>query len=221
MFPSWLELPWNSPIKAGLEICFFVTIVGRQFWRATDEWLRRRQISSGFVFFKQLSFFELDWTFKLQGGMNPFRIVKPFDVVRDASGCLFMGFIGFVVNFFYLEALEEAFHGRVVVTIPFSTHTLLTSTLLQPRSKSQAGILRSAIGVNDQTASRLSQGKGLIESCQGELSIDLFAGSPANDSSRAQVKKCTQIGEAFSCRQIGKIAEPNLIRLSSRKLLVQ
>lgn len=81
--------------------------------------------------------------------MHSGTVVKPFDVIDDASGCLFMGLELFVVDLFYFKASIEAFHRRVVVAVSFTTHALPERVLLEPLAIRQACVLRSTIAVND------------------------------------------------------------------------
>ena len=48
-------------------------------------------------------------------------IIKPFDVIEDVGSGLFSGEIPLAIDPFTFEQGEEAFHRRVIETIPFRT----------------------------------------------------------------------------------------------------
>ena len=82
--------------------------------------------------------------------MKTYWIVKAIDVLRDASGCLFVSFVDAVLDFFSLVTLEKRFHWRVVVAVAAAAHALGQFILAQPLAESVAGILGSSVAVNDQ-----------------------------------------------------------------------
>ena len=56
--------------------------------------------------------------------VQSYWIVESFDVIDHGPSRLLVGFVSAVVNLLDFEAFEEAFHGCVVVAIPFAAHAL-------------------------------------------------------------------------------------------------
>ena len=77
-------------------------------------------------------------------------VIEPFDVIKDVGSGLFPGEIPLASDPFTFKQGEEAFHGRVIETIPFRTQRALNPMLTQQRLKSVAGVLGSTVGVVDQ-----------------------------------------------------------------------
>ena len=77
-------------------------------------------------------------------------VIKPFYVIKDVGSGLFPGEIPLAINPFTFKQGEEAFHGRVIETIPFRTQRASDAVLPQQRLKSVAGVLASTVGMIEQ-----------------------------------------------------------------------
>jgi hypothetical protein len=62
------------------------------------------------------------WADVAQGRMQATGIVEDFDILEEVSARLAAGAINPMVNPLGLEAVEEAFHWRVVQTIALTAH---------------------------------------------------------------------------------------------------
>ncbi|GIW83356.1 MAG: hypothetical protein KatS3mg105_5163 [Gemmatales bacterium] len=123
------------------------------------------------VVFNLQLFFVIGRSPIVQARMQSDGVVKAVDGIGCGAYGLFVRLVGGVVDFFDLETFEEAFHGRVIVTVSFATHALKKPVLFQSLSVRGAGELRSPVTVNDQPLRRFTQRDGLVESCQREIGI--------------------------------------------------
>ena len=68
-----------------------------------------------------------DWGHVGQARVQSHAVIKPVDIVGRSADSLFVRLVSGVMDFFDFEALEEAFHGRVIVTVAFAAHALMES----------------------------------------------------------------------------------------------
>ena len=77
-------------------------------------------------------------------------VVEPFDVRKHAAARLFTRLEASTVRLLDLQAVPEALHGRVVVTVSIATHRLPIAVVLQMRTQFSRGILAALVGVTDK-----------------------------------------------------------------------
>lgn len=134
-------------------------------WCASDEWLRRRQISSKRFFQRRMEVcFELIGAQVVQGGVDSVLVVEAIDVVDDASGSVFVAFIGLPTDLLGFVAFEKALHWCIVVAVPFTAHALQTVAREQSTSILTTRKLRAAITVEDKASTGATKCERLIES---------------------------------------------------------
>ena len=83
---------------------------------------------------------------------------------------------------FCFQRLEEAFDGRVVVTISFAAHRYLEPLLSQKRLVIVSAVLRPAICMVDAARWRPAQGDGHVQRPEGQILLHSVADGPANDA---------------------------------------
>ena len=143
--------------------------------------------------------------------MQSLRIVKTLDVIGCRADGLFVCLVFLVVDLFDLEALEEAFHRRVVVTVAFATVALQELALGQPFSEALTCKLRAAIRMHDESRIWFSQSDGLVERIERQLSINASSHRPADDASGTEILQRAEVAESFPSGNVSEISEPYLI----------
>ena len=96
--------------------------------------------------------------------MSALAIVKAFDVIKDLAAGLGTGGEVAPVNQFELEGAPEAFHGGVVVAVTFAAHGGEPANLSQRASVIGAGVLDTAIGMEDYWSGGLAMQERHVES---------------------------------------------------------
>ena len=99
--------------------------------------------------------------------MQSFWIVEALNVIVGCTHRMFVCFVFLVVDLFDFETFEKTFHRRIVITVSFATHALQEVALSKSRPEGQAGVLRSTIGVDDQTVTWFPQSDRLVDRGQG------------------------------------------------------
>lgn len=153
--------------------------------------------------------------------METCSVVKSFDVIGGSANCLLMRFVNGVINLFDFETFEEAFHGRVVIAVSLSAHALQESLMCEAFSKRLAGVLGTSVAVDDQAVLWLSEGNCLVERGQREVGIDVLAGCPADNFSRAEVLNGAEVTDLPGYGKESEVGEPYLIRTFGGKTLLQ
>jgi hypothetical protein len=88
-------------------------------------------------------------------------------------------------------------------------------------TKTLSGILKSAIGMNNQSFFRSALVPGSPERCRNQIVSQPLLHAPSNNSTRIDIKEHSQIQPPFSCRDIGDIRRPDSIGNTYSKLLLQ
>ena len=73
--------------------------------------------------------------------MQTFGVVEAFDVIVGCPHGLIVCLVVFVMDLFDFEALEEAFHRCVVVTVASAAHALQEFAFSEPFAKCARGEL--------------------------------------------------------------------------------
>ena len=82
--------------------------------------------------------------------MAAFWIVVGFDVLKDISFGRFPGRVMRSLYLLDLQGVEEAFHGRVIVTVALPAHAAQQAMLIKQRLVIQSRVLAAPIGMQDQ-----------------------------------------------------------------------
>jgi len=191
-------------------------------WCASDEWLRRRQISSEHFIRRRIKIcFELIGAKVVQGGVHAVLIVEAIDVVDNASGRVFVAFIGLSTDLLRFVAFEKTLHWCVVIAVAFTAHALQTvapekSTPILATSK-----LRAAIAVEDQASLGAAKCDRLVERSERQKRVDRATGGPADDLSGEEILNGAKVRESFESVNVSEVCEPNTIWLLRNEYLVQ
>jgi len=149
------------------------------------------------------------------------RIVEAVDVFEEGEFDLLAGLPVVPPDQFCLQRLEEAFDGRIVVTITPPTHGHLKPVLAQKLLIVVGAVLRSAIRVMNAAWWRPSDRDGHVQSPQGKILLHAVADGPADDSPREKINDHSQIDPALPRPDIGNVARPLLVRPARCEILLQ
>ena len=138
-------------------------------------------------------------------------IIEPFDVIKNVGSGLFPGEIPLAIDPFTFEQGEEAFHRRVIETIPFRIQRTLDPVLTQQRLKSVAGVLGSAVGVVDQPGRGTAPSSGPLKGLDGQRGGEPLTHRPADNSPGVEIHDGGQVEPAFPRADIGDVRNPALI----------
>src|SRR4051812_6320063 len=99
---------------------------------------------------------------KVQRAMDALAIVECFDVIEDLCTSLSTVIKATAINQLEFEGAPEAFHGSIVITIAAATHGGDEAGLTERLTVICAGVLDTAIGVEQQVMGRsaMQQGHG-------------------------------------------------------------
>ena len=156
-----------------------------------------------------------------QRTMPPLAVVEDFNVLKDGLAGLLPGGEGVTVNEFHFEGAPEGFHRGIVVTVAFAAHGCLGLAGGQGLAKFTAGILAAAIGVEDQFRGCLALRLGHLPSRQDQPGVDVLVDRPADDSAAVAIHDAGQVKPAFPGRNVGDVAEPDLVSRSGGGQLSQ
>ena len=79
-------------------------------------------------------------------------VIEVFNVIEQSAFCNSSGFEGFKrINQLPFQGREKAFSDSVVITISFAAHALKNTMIFQDLPEIVTGILRAAIGMEDQS----------------------------------------------------------------------
>ena len=98
----------------------------------------------------------------------PLTVIKPLNVIKNVGSGRFPGEIPWASDSFTFKPSEEAFHGRVIETIPFRTQRALDPVLTQQRLKSVAGVLGSTVGMIEQPGRGTPSSSGPLKRLYGQ-----------------------------------------------------
>ena len=129
----------------------------------------------------------------IQGAVSAAAIVEGFDVIEDFGASLTAGSEVAAIYQFELEGAPEAFHGGVVVAVGCAAHGGDETRLAERLAVIGAGILDTAIGVEQQTGGRIAVQEGHGQSFQDEGGVDALTHGRADDLAAVEVQDSGQI----------------------------
>ena len=165
--------------------------------------------------------FEFDWALVADRGVQPDWIVKVLDEFRSTACGVLVRFVLFVSNFLGLVAFEKRFHRGVVVAVPSTAHALNQLMLTQLLAECTAGVLRSAIAVDNDTWAGDAKRDGISQRSNNELRVNRSAGFPADDLASMQVNEGCQVRESFFGRNVSDVGQPDFVKRFGGEVLVQ
>lgn len=126
-----------------------------------------------------------------------------------------------VVHELVFERAPEAFHGGVIVTVALPAHGWSHTELIEELPEMRTAVLASLIGMMND-----APGRTFCRNCPdkrplNEIFGDSLSQSVADNFSVEQVLMGGTIEPALICRDIGYIADPDLVRRLSLKTPVQ
>lgn len=135
-------------------------------------------------------------------------IVEAVDVFEEGGFDLSAGLPVAAPDQFGLQRLEEAFDGRIVVTIALPTHGYLKPVLAQKSLVIVSAVLRPAICMVDEARWRPAQGDRHVQRPQCQILLHAVADGPADDSSREKVNDHGKINPTLLRPDVGDVARP-------------
>ena len=153
--------------------------------------------------------------------MAAFRIVVGFDVLKDIGFGRFPGRVTCSLYLLHLQGMEEAFHGRVVVTVALPAHAAQQAMVLKQRLVIQGRVLAAPIGMQDQPGWGTAPEQGHGQGRHHQLLGDPFRHGPADHGSGIEVQHDRQIQPTFACPQVGDVGHPLLVGTRGGEVLLQ
>jgi hypothetical protein len=153
--------------------------------------------------------------------MKSISIIKRFDVLKNTLSCIVSRYESCSIYKFYFERMEKCFSNSIVIAISRSAHTLDTCMMRKNLTKKLPCILKSAIGVDDQSFFRSTLVPGSPKRRCNQSINQLLLHAPSDNTTGIHIKYHCQIQPSFSCRNIGDIRRPDSIRNTYVKLLAQ
>jgi hypothetical protein len=146
------------------------------------------------------------------------RIVEAFDVVEDGHPGLRMRAPLTTVDQLALERGEERFGHGVVEAVADGAHRGRNAGLTAATAEGQAGVLRTVIGVVDQSSARSPIPQRHLQCVQHQLRPEVVGHTPADHTSRIRVNDHRQVEEPLPRREIGDIGAPEGVWLAGGEL---
>jgi len=147
----------------------------------------------------------------IQSAVEPFWIIKGFDVVEDGQMSGTTGREVELVERFGFESAPEGFHGGIVVAVAGRTHTGKSFERRKELAVIVAGVLDAAIGVVEQTGFGTTRADSLEQCLANQGSFKMRGSSPADDLSAEQIHNRSQVKPALSGEDISDVADPDAI----------
>lgn len=153
--------------------------------------------------------------------MQPLAIVKAFDEREDVLTRFVAGLIAAVMNEFVLERAEEAFRHGIVVAIALATHARRDAERRELMSVSHATILRTLIGVMNESRLHRPLLNGHGERVECQMLIGLGTHRPPDHPPGVQIQEHGDIQPARSGRDGREITDPNGVESDRDKALLE
>jgi Protein of unknown function (DUF2699). len=141
----------------------------------------------------------------------PAGVVEHLDVVEDVGLGLVPGGVDPAPDALALEELEEAFGDRVVMAVAAAAHAADQAVGCQEILPIVAGVLRSLIGVNEQSGGRLAAPHRHHQRLQHQVGVQGRSHRPADDLPGEQVHDRRQVQPAFVGADVGDVGDPGTI----------
>lgn len=115
-----------------------------------------------------------------------------------------------------LQCRKETLYDCVVPAIPPPTHAALEPVTCEETLIRFAGVLHPSIRVMQHRHRGSSKHQCHRERTDGESLIKTGISTPADNTSRPEIKNYSEIQPAFNCRHVGDIRHPDTISLGIR-----
>ena len=112
--------------------------------------------------------------------------------------------------------MEERLRYGVVPAVALAAHALDEAPLRDPSGEVAAGVLDTTVGVDDQSARRISACDGPLQCLQSDDVIQRTTQGPADDAPRKQVDENHQIQPSTTDAQIGVGSDRSALPASRR-----
>ena len=148
-------------------------------------------------------------------------IIKPLDELDYITASFVAGTVLTPMDAFDLQRMKEAFHGRVIVRVTATAHTLNDAVPLQAHTKELTRVLNTAIRMVDKPglgfSAPVSHGKRIAH----KFRIQLLGHRPTYNAPSAQIEHSGQVKPAFRGRNISRIRKPYAVGLTHLELLAE
>ena len=145
-------------------------------------------------------------------------VVEPLDPVEDGLACRSARRPRLAVDQFRLEGRHETLGQRVVVTVSGTAHRRGHAVLGEQCLIGARRILAAAIRVMDQRSRWPAPDERHGQRITGQFPAQMLRHRPPHDPTRAGIKDHRQIQPAFPGRDVGDVADPQLIELLDSEL---
>ena len=140
--------------------------------------------------------------------MQAYVVVEPDDVVGDVSYSFAVIGVVTLPYALHLEIQEESLHDGVVPAVCFAAHAGAQSVSGQQSTMSIAGILATAVRVNDESGKRLPMCNGHLQGRANQFSGHARGHCPSDDLAREQIHYDCQVKPAATRTNVGDVADP-------------
>src|SRR5690349_14094425 len=96
--------------------------------------------------------------------MGTLAIVEAFDVIKDLGAGLGRGLKNLAIEQLQSERAPDAFHGRILITIPTTAHRSDQAGVTERLTIFTTTVLDSTVGVEQQVGGRAAMQKGHAQS---------------------------------------------------------
>src|SRR2546428_721922 len=139
-------------------------------------------------------------------------VVPGLEVIKDGDPRLLPGFEVRAVEKLALETGEEALGHRVVIGRADLAHRGGDPRLAAAVAEGEAGVLRSVIGVVDESGLGTATSDRHLERCGDDLGLQGSAHRPADDAAGAGVDDHREIEEPFVAPDVRDVGHPEPVR---------
>ena len=141
-------------------------------------------------------------------------IVEGLNVFKNLALHIVDAIEATVVQALRLQAVEERFHVRVVVTVSAPAHALFEAVQLQQGAQAVIGILDALVGVEHHAGGRTAALDGPLQRRAGELHTAPMADVPTDDLAIEQVHHYRQVDVARAAADVGDVRNPYLVAVA-------
>ena len=142
--------------------------------------------------------------------MQPVAIVEGEILAQGASQRAVLIEFHFV-EAFELEGVKEGFDVSVVIHGARAVHALDESVFCQRLLEEARAVFDTAIGVEEDTGSWLSQANGMFERGDGQVCCTALAQGPADDAAREAIHDDGEVSPLTSDLEVSDITDPQLV----------
>jgi len=126
-----------------------------------------------------------------------------------------------MMNHLRLDNAEKRLGNCIVPAVTLTAHTLNKAMFVKHLPKIVASILNAAIRMDNQASFRLAALNCPMQCSLDHLTTQRAAQGPANDHSRKQIQKDSQVQPTTFSGDIGNIRNPHRVRCAGLKIALQ